>query len=531
MLDKFLKFISKNQLFTKKDKLLAAVSGGVDSVVLCDLLHRTGFNFAIAHCNFRLRGKESDGDETFVKALAQKYKVDFYVEHFNTAHYAKKEKISLQMAARILRYEWFGKISPHLTPSPPESEKRGIGETERRKIKRSDSYRITDSPIHPFTYSILLTAHHQNDVLETMLLNLTKGTGIAGLHGIQVKSKLASYFSGTIIRPILFAQKEEILLYAKKKTLKWREDSSNKSNKYQRNLIRNKVIPLLKKINPNLETTIQATVEKVSAVENVFKMYIDKVRKEVLRNDPNEDYIDIKKIKKIESSPNFYFTETLPRQVGISTSFQHATSLQNQNLVPIILSELLKPYNFGYEITLQIINALDSEPGRKFESPTHTLVKDRTELIIIKNFIPSARDTEPRRFSIVKKSQRSFQHGGLKYQISVLKTRDNNFKIREPKHIASLDYDKLKFPLVLRKWKEGDWFCPLGMNKKKKKLSDFLIDEKIPLNLKNKVWVLTSPTEPGSTDGPIIWVINYRIDERFKITEMTKKAYIIAKRK
>ena len=509
MLDKFLKFISKNQLFTKKDKLLAAVSGGVDSVVLCDLLYKTGFNFAIAHCNFKLRGKESDGDEIFVKALAQKYKVDFYVEHFNTASYAKKKKISIQMAARILRYEWFGKISS-AQASPPKSPQRGDFPTPLPKGKGDVKFSLSrglreagksDGKVPPLggfrgasSSSYLLTAHHQNDVLETMLLNLSKGTGIAGLHGIQVKSKLASYFSGTIIRPILFAQKEEILLYAKKNKLKWREDSSNKSNKYQRNLIRNEVIPLLKKINPNLEKTIQATVEKVSAVENVFKRYIDKVRSEVLRNDQNEDYIDIKKLKQIENSP-------------------------------VILSELVNPFKFGYDITLQI--NLDSEPGRKFESPTHTLVKDRTELIIIKNFIPSTRDTKPRRFGTVKKSQRSFQHGGLKYQISVLKTRDNNFKIKDSKHIASLDYDKLKFPLVLRKWKEGDWFCPLGMNKKKKKLSDFLIDQKIPLNLKNKVWVLTSPAEPGLTEGPIIWVINYRIDERFKITETTKKAYII----
>jgi tRNA(Ile)-lysidine synthase len=212
MLDKLHKYNTEKGLFRQEDKLLVTVSGGIDSVVLCHLLRAYEARFLIAHCNFGLRDKESDEDELFVEELAEEMEVNIHIKKFDTKSHAKKSGISTQMAARELRYQWFFELA----------KEKG--------------------------YRYVVTAHHQNDLVETVLLNLIRGTGIAGLHGIKAKSE-------NIIRPLLFASKEEILLYAKENKLSWREDSSNESSKYQRNLIRLEVIPLLKKINPNLENT------------------------------------------------------------------------------------------------------------------------------------------------------------------------------------------------------------------------------------------------------------------------------------
>ena len=224
MLKKFQNYIAAEQLFDLQDSVLLAVSGGMDSVVMAHLFFKAKFKFAIAHCNFGLRGEEADADEKFVKKLARKYKVPYFSEHFDTQAFADQEKISVQMAARVLRYEWFEKI---------------------RKEQQ---------------FQYLATGHHLNDMVETVLFNLTRGTGISGLHGILPKQD-------TLIRPMLFADKEMIYEYVVKNELLWREDSSNQSVKYQRNLIRNEIVPLLKNINPNLENTIRQTIEKVTGVE------------------------------------------------------------------------------------------------------------------------------------------------------------------------------------------------------------------------------------------------------------------------
>jgi tRNA(Ile)-lysidine synthase len=437
MLEKFKAYVQDKKLFTPDEKVILAVSGGIDSVVMCNLFYQANFPFAIAHCNFGLRGEESDEDELFVKKLAKKYKVPFYIDHFEAAAFAEKEKISIQMAARTLRYEWF--------------------------------YHLAESEGYPY----IATAHHLSDSVETLLLNITRGTGIAGLHGIQPKVK-------RLIRPLLFADKEEIYAYIVENQLAWREDSSNQSIKYQRNLIRHEVIPLLKKINPSLESTMEQTIERLTAVEQIFQAEVERVRKQVVRKQGDVEYLDF--------------------------------TLLQQEAEPLIkLYELIKDTHFSYTQVQDIWQVLEAEPGRRFESPTHTLVKDRTELIItpkqVHQFISAT----------IAENQDFFSNDSLELHFQEVAAK--NFTIPTDAHVACLDKQLIQFPLKLRRWKQGDWFCPLGMNKKKK-LSDFLIDVKIPLNLKSKIWVLTS-------NGSIVWIIGQRIDNRFKITEKTEHIFQI----
>ena len=439
MLDQFLSFINKHNLVQPSQKVLLAVSGGMDSVVMCDLFSKAKINFVIAHCNFGLRGEESNEDEMFVKKLSIKYKVPFMVTTFQTEDFAETEKISTQMAARILRYEWFEKI---------------------RQEQNCD---------------YIATAHHQNDVLETVLLNLTKGTGIAGLHGIRLKN-------GRIIRPLLFAEKEMIFDYVVENQVIWREDSSNESNKYQRNLIRNEVVPLLKQINPNLENTMQHTVERIAAVEDIFEQEMEMLRKQITWSDSQAVFVNYKAI------------QTLSQPV-------------------IKLSELLKPYHFTYQQSQDIFEAFDKESGKTFLSPTHTLVKDRTELVITKKSLQSFVS------QVITISDEELIFDNLKLIIGKSFERTEDFIVPTAKKMACLDADKVRFPLQLRKWKEGDWFCPLGMNKKKL-ISDFLIDQKVPLNLKKEVYLLTS-------NGSIVWVMGMRIDDRFKVTDKTEKLILL----
>ena len=432
MTDKVLTFNNQHQLFSSTDRLLVAVSGGIDSVVLCDILHKLKVSFGIAHCNFGLRADEADADELFVKKLAKKYEVPFYVEHFNTSAFAEQEKISIQMAARYLRYAWFEKIRLQ----------------------------------HQYNY--IATAHHQNDVAESILLNLTRGTGIAGLHGIAAKNNY-------IIRPILILNKDDIYEYVTQNQLIWREDSSNESTKYQRNLIRHEVIPVLKQINPNLENTFAQSAEKIRGAEHIFQQYINQVSKQASRSEAGTVYLDINILKE-------------------------ATAL------PVVLSEILKPYHFNYYTVRNIIEAFDAIAGKTFSSATHELVKDRQQLVITPKNLSAFGSYE------ITEDTEIIEVGDLKLKLKRLSATD--YKIPRSKQVAALDLNLIQFPLKIRPWKEGDWFVPLGMNGKKK-ISDFLINEKIPANLKPKVNVLTS-------DKSIVWVIGQRLDNRFKVTDKTE---------
>ena len=246
----FSTFINKNKLILSSNKILLTVSGGVDSVVMCNLFHNAGIKFGIAHCNFQLRGKESDGDEKFVENLADKYGVPFYCKQFDTKKYSKEHHISTQMAARTLRYNWF------------------------QEIRKKEGY----------TY--IATAHHQDDSIETFFINLIRGTGIAGLHGILPKQ-------GKIIRPLLFANKEDILKFSAKQDLSYREDSSNASDKYMRNKIRHSIVPVLRELNPKIETTISSTIKRLQDVETIYKSEIEKQRLNIVSEKDGSIFISI----------------------------------------------------------------------------------------------------------------------------------------------------------------------------------------------------------------------------------------------
>ncbi|HYG38808.1 MAG TPA: tRNA lysidine(34) synthetase TilS [Cytophagales bacterium] len=429
----FAKFIKDNQLFKKHDKLLVATSGGADSVVLCHLLKELNINFIIAHCNFKLRGQESDEDELFVRALGKKLTIKVLVKEFDTLKEAESNKVSIQMVARELRYGWFNDL-----------------------LKEEKC-----------TY--LATGHHKSDNLETILLNLTRGTGLAGLHGIKPKSN-------KIVRPLLFASKETIIQFLNENNIQYREDSSNASNKYYRNAIRHQVIPELKKINPNIESTITTFIEKITSIEEILNKEVEEFKAKRITVRQKDIYIDIN---------------------GLDTE---AGTL-------IKLYKTLEPYDFSFDQCKSLISVLEKQSGKVFKTQQFKAVKDRHKIII--SPIISSQEVN----FLIDESTVDIKTDNL--ILSLRKINADQFSLKKDKNYAQLDNDKLKYPLSLRYWEKGDFFYPLGMQKKKK-LSDFFIDQKVPLSEKEKTLVLVS-------DQQIVWIIGERIDDRYKITTDTKE--------
>jgi len=437
MLKAFLTFVLKKKLLPQKGLTLLAVSGGVDSVVMSHLFYQAGFRFAVAHCNFGLRGTASDQDETWVRALTKQYNAVCHTNTFDVCTYAKPRGISIQMAARTLRYAWFQQLC----------ETHGFAK--------------------------VATAHHGNDSLETALLNFTKGTSIAGLHGILPRQ-------GILIRPLLFANKTEIINYAREEGLSWREDNSNQQDHYQRNLIRNQVVPWLKKINPSLETTFRLTAERLGQVEAMFNEQVATVGQRIGHHRGNDYYVAIH-------------------------------TIQGKPWAPVVMWELLK--SFGFNFT-QISSLLAQQPpsGTMVETASHRLYVDRKHWIVTPVTRPSART-----YYTIQPTTTSLTVSPYALQCSHIPNA--RYKIVASKAIAALDKARLTFPLVVRKWQPGDSFYPLGMQHRKK-LSDFLIDNKVSVPLKERTWVVTSRNE-------IVWIVGHRIDDRFKITTTTQQVYEI----
>jgi len=422
------------QLSTTNCHLLLAVSGGLDSVVLTDLVSRAGFQFSIAHCNFQLRGEESERDEAFVRSLGGRYSVEVLVKKFDTLNVAEENKLGIQEAARQLRYSWFEEL---LNRQPSTVNRR------------------------------LLTAHHADDNVETVLFNIFRGTGISGLHGILPHQ-------GNIVRPLLFAKREEILQYAKENQLQWVEDSSNESTKYTRNYIRHEVLPMLKQIFPSITDNISSGIERWKEGEALYNQAIATHRKKLCETKGNEIHIPVLKLKK-------------------------ATPIKT------ITFEIIKEFGFSSAQTDDVLALLESESGKYVASSTHRIIRNRDWLIIASN-----KSTEANNILIEEGEKLvPYSDGVLNIERSV------DCRTSTIDQIATLDASEVQFPLLLRKWKQGDYFYPLGM-RKKKKLSRFLIDQKVSLPGKEKVWVLESRKK-------ILWVIGYRIDDRFKITSSTKQ--------
>jgi tRNA(Ile)-lysidine synthase len=434
LLAEFKEFIEKEQLFASGDKLLLAVSGGLDSAVLTELCHRCGFDFIIVHCNFQLRGEESIRDEDFVLKLGEKYAVKSFAGRFETAEDAAKSKRSIQVMARELRYQWFG----HLV-------KDGFARW-------------------------IVTAHHLDDNIETMLMHFFKGTGIAGMRGILPKQ-------GKIVRPLLFAKKEQLRAFAAEADLEWVEDSSNESDKYTRNFFRHQLIPLVEQAYPAAASNLADNLHRFREVESLYRQAVDGWKKKLQEHKGSEIHIPVEKLRKAEP-------------------------------LLTIVYEIIEPFGFSPQQAEEVIALLDSGTGKFVKGKMHWIIKNRNWLII-------APRMEQEAAHVLIEADRTVVGSPVgelrltRMAVEEVKTLD------EGPNIALLDANKIAYPLLLRRWKTGDYFYPLGM-RKKKKVARFLIDTKVSAVDKEKVWIL-------EMDKKLIWVIGRRIDDRFKLNPSTKQ--------
>tara|TARA_Y100000813_G_scaffold71005_1_gene50293 strand:+ start:3796 stop:5115 length:1320 start_codon:yes stop_codon:yes gene_type:complete len=430
MLNKLKKFINENQLVKANDRLLLAVSGGKDSVVMTHLLHQLDYTFALAHCNFKLRAEDSDGDEEFVKELANKLNVPFYSKSFDTKTYAKENKLSIQMAARDLRYEWFDALC----------SKEG--------------------------YQKIATAHHQDDAIETLLIKKSRKASIGALQGILVKN-------ANLIRPLLAFNVKQIQNYTSENSIEYREDKSNLSNKYQRNSIR-KILKF-----ESQERRVQY-LDEIERNKNSYSKIIEKCDryKTMFCEDKND---------------------------GLLLPFKY---LLEQEEKQEILYELLK--HFGPFSWRDVFSLLESQVGRFVTNSEFRIVKERQGLFISKI---SNNLNEHLSINVNDKLLTS----PIRINFSIYDYKD--FKLIKNSRLAALDYNKLHFPLKLRSWQQGDVFTPIGM-KGKKKVSDFMIDEKFSTYQKENTWVICSL-------DTIVCIVGYRINEYFKLVPQTEKVYLV----
>ena len=437
MLQKIKSYIAEKRLLENDDVLITGLSGGADSMALLDILTLLGYRCIAAHCNFHLRGEESEEDTRFVKKWCKENDIEFTSIDFDTRQYAADKKISIEMAARELRYAWF-------------------------EIVRKQ-----------FNADAIAVAHHKDDSVETVLMNLIRGTGISGLSGISPQN-------GKVIRPMLCVTRSEIENYLLERGIPFRTDSTNQEDIYTRNNIRLNVLPVLKKLNPSVGETIFRTAENLAEAEKVYRKAVSTDIQAVLNN----DRIDIEALK--------------------------------QTVSPLsVLFEILSPLGFHPAVIDDVKNGLDASPGKQYFSPVYRLIKDRTCFLIDKTDKPES--GEPM-YVIDAVSQEIF----IPVQLDI-KFTDVPESIDKRNTLLYADAGKLTFPLKLRKWQSGDWFIPFGM-KGKKKLSDFFTNQKLSLKEKEETWLLLSGED-------VVWVVGYRSDNRFKITPATERVLQIELKK
>lgn len=428
MFNRLSTYIANESLFEQSDRLLLAVSGGVDSMVMLHLFQQLPYEFTVLHCNFNLRAEESDEEESFLRDYCARFQLKLEVKHFDTKAFASQQGISIEMAARELRYAWF----------------------EDMKNQTQSNY--------------ILTAHHKDDLVETILINLSRGTGIKGLVGIQ--SKL-----GDIVRPLLFASRADILTFAHQFDLAYRHDSSNDELIYQRNVIRHQIIPLFESLNPAFRNNVVRTAANLHATASLYFDEVKQCEKDLIQ----DGRLSISKLLVIP----------------------HAST---------ILFEILSNYGFNATQSTAVFRSLSGNSGKIFTSKSYRIIKDRDELIISELQIGVEETSIP-----ISENQQLKEPVSLQLETEC---RLPGFSYSLDANVAELDFDKLTFPLELRKWKNGDVFMPLGM-KGRKKISDFFTDEKMSILEKEQQWILCSA-------GEIVWVVGRRVDDRFKITKATR---------
>jgi len=433
LLNFFIQFFKEKNLLHQQNHFIVATSGGVDSVVLCELCHQANFSFSIAHCNFKLRGAESERDEAFVRSLGEKYNVDVFVETFATEDAAREGKISIQEAARFLRYRWFKELS---------QEK---------------------------TLSLVLLAHHANDDIETVIMNFFRGTGLEGLTGMQWDLS-----AGGCLRPMLTFSRKEIENFARDNNLIWVEDSSNSSNKYTRNFFRNEIIPAIKKVYSQVEENILNNVQRFKKINNLYNLLVNDIKEKLIKASLPEVRIPVKLLMR----------------------YSHTS----------LIYEIIKDYGFGEKQVSEVEKLANSESGKFIENENYQIIRHRHWFIISPKI-------ERSNTIAIEEGLKEIQFAGGLLEIKTKTSKKSS--LSNEQNIAVIDAKEIEYPLLLRLWKEGDYFYPLGMQKKKK-LSRFFIDQKLPKNEKEKVWIIESANR-------IVWVVGKRIDNRFKITPNTKQ--------
>jgi len=443
LLLRFQKFVKEKKLFSKEQTILVAVSGGIDSMVLLQLLQQSGYKIAVAHCNFKLRGQESDDDAQFVHSFCLENKIVIHATEFETEKLSEQYQKSIQVTARELRYNFFQELCSR------------------------------------FHYDFIATAHQADDVAETILINLSRGGGMAAWHGIEVKRE-------NIVRPILFAQKHEIEKYAKENKIQWRTDSSNQKEDYTRNFIRHQIIPILKKINPSVVQTLFHHAEIMTEAEKIILEQIEKFRAVSVVSNGNKSIVPISDLLKA----------TAPHTV---------------------LFYLLQPFGFNATHVVDIFNTLNHSESKTFHSDKFQLIKERDQLIIV--------PLEEKKTSIYFEIPTTGTYAIADSQISVElleNTADcyNSIVKNNNNAICYFETEKLEFPIVVRTWQYGDYFYPLGMHGKKL-VSDFFTDEKMSQSEKQMQLLFLSNSE-------VMWLEGRRISEKFKVEKNSKSVLKIS---
>jgi tRNA(Ile)-lysidine synthase len=450
LLDRFKNYIKESELLSPDDKVLVAVSGGVDSMSMLSLFAQSGWTTGVAHCNFQLRGDEGDEDTHLVEAEAARYGLPCYTIRFDTLGEMERTGESVQMAARRLRYDWFGELCAE------------------------------------HGYTAIAIAHQADDSVETFFINLFRGTGLRGLTGINP-------VNGRVVRPLLFATRKEIIEYATAAKIIYREDSSNRSTKYLRNKIRLGLVPRLREINPRFTEMMHRNVNRLTQTQRFIDAGIASIRAKVEVRDGDRAVIDTELIDK-----------TFP--------------------VGFVVYELLNSgYGFKGDVIDGIVSSLEKGgSGKRFYSRDRVAYTDRGRIII--EPIGSEDLCE---VSFDAATGRVYAGNSVYY----LKTLDIDLveTLSVTENIALIDADKVVWPLVLRRWREGDRFTPLGMTGSKK-VSDYLIDTKVSLPEKGRQFVLVNGAScTGDSDGEIVWLAGHRLDDRFKITPKTENVLKIVR--
>ena len=442
LLDKFQEYVSRNELFCKQDKILLTVSGGVDSMVLMSLCVNSGYNVGIAHCNFQLRGSESDEDEILVQERARKYGIECYTRRFDTTGEMELTGESMEMAARRLRYTWFQELC------------------------------------NEHGYTVIAVAHHIDDSIETFFINLLRGTGLRGLTGIHNQV-------GRIVRPLMFATRKEIMDYALQKHIPFREDSSNKSTKYLRNKIRLGLTPRIKEITPRFPFIMNRNIERLMAAQQFIDGAINNICHQVMTFDN-----------------------------GIHTI--HVEHIQDPSSRDFVIYEILNSrFGFKGDVVDGLCKSLKSNlSGKRFYSRTHVAYIDRGNIIIT-----PITEEDSCEVVVQKGQQRAYCGNSVLY--FEIKDVDSLTSYNLPDNVALLDADVVQYPLTLRRWSAGDSFSPFGMSGSKK-VSDYLIDRKVPMAEKARQFVMLSGED-------IVWLVGQRIDDKFRITKSTERVLCITK--